>query len=215
VGRLVVIEGIDGSGKRTVADGLEKALRECGRSVRRMGFPRYGRSHAADLVRDALYGRAGDLSGSVYGMAVLYAMDRAHARDELADAVHGSDVLLLDRYVASNAAYGAARLGPDDAEEFLDWVRELEFGRLGLPVPDLQVLLRVPVPVAVARTGRRADEEPGRERDGFETDGGLQERVAAVYEELAATRWLSPWHVVDSAADVDHAALAGAVGNAG
>jgi len=211
VGRLIVIEGLDGAGKRTLADGVEKALTADGATVGRMAFPRYGRSREADLVREALYGRIGDLSDSVHGMAVLYALDRAGAADELRAAIEGHDVVLLDRYVASNAAYGAARLKQDAHGEFVTWVQELEIDRFGLPVPDAQLLLRVPGDVAADRATRRAVEETDRARDNFEADGDLQARVAGVYEQLAGRRWLSRWLELDGVADIDHAAVAAAI----
>jgi dTMP kinase len=190
VGRLVVIEGLDGAGKRTLADGLAAALISGGATVARMAFPRYEVDVHAELVRDALYGRLGDLADSVHGMAVLFALDRLRA---------AHDVLLLDRYVASNAAYGAARLAEDAGGGFVDWVRALEVDRFGVPVPDVQVLLRVPVRLAAARARGRAVADPARERDVFEVDSGLQARCAAVYDGLAATGWLAPWMVVDGA----------------
>ena len=81
VGRLIVIEGLDGSGKRTLTDALSARWRADGRSVATMAFPRYGVDVHADLVRDALYGRLGDLSDSVYGPALLFALDRRAAAD--------------------------------------------------------------------------------------------------------------------------------------
>jgi dTMP kinase len=209
VGRLVVIEGLDGAGKRTLADRLEKALLDRDAAIGRIAFPRYGRSRAADLVRDALYERAGDLSTSVYGMAALYALDRHGAFDELTAALAEHDVVLLDRYVASNAAYGAARLGQDGGGAFVEWVRRLEVERHGMPVPDVQLLLRVPNEVAAGRARQRAVEEAGRGRDVFESDAELQARVAAVYDDLAARRWLAPWRVLAGATPVDCADLAG------
>ena len=160
-----------------------------------MAFPRYGRSAPADLVADALHGRVGDLGDSVYGMAVLFALDRSAAVAELNAMLVEHDVVLLDRYAASNAAFGAARLYQDARGEFQDWVRRLEFDRLGAPVPALQVLLRVPVQVAASRAVRRAGTEADRVRDAFERDGGLQTRTATVYDGLAADQWCSPWFV--------------------
>lgn len=208
MGRLIVIEGLDGAGKRTFADGVEKALLDDGAKVRRLSFPRYGQSHAADLVQEALYGRIGDLSDSVYGMAVLYALDRHQARKELVDLQRAHDIVLLDRYVASNAAYGAARLHQSAGGEFVEWVLNLEIGRFGLPRPDEQLLLRVPGEVAAERARQRAVEEVDRERDDFESDDDLQNRVAAVYDDLAASQWLAPWRVVDGVTGTDHAAIA-------
>lgn len=200
MGRLVVIEGLDGAGKRTLADLLTGALTARGATVARMAFPRYGTNVHAQLVRDALYGRLGDLADSVYGMAVLFALDRRDAADELRALRATHDVLLLDRYVASNAAYGAARLHENAHGPFAGWVRTLEADRFGVPVPDAQLLLRVPVAVAAARATGRAVTDAERAKDAFEADPGLQARCAAIYEQLAATDWLAPWFVVDGSA---------------
>ncbi len=200
VGRLVVIEGLDGAGKRTVADAVATALTGRGASVGRMAFPRYGTDVHADLVRDALYGRLGDLADSVHAMAVLFALDRRDAADELRALRRQHDVVLLDRYVASNAAYGAARLHEDADGPFVEWVRALEVDRFGVPVPDAQLLLRVPATVAAARADGRAAADQARTKDRYETDRGLQARCAAVYDGLAAAGWLAPWLVLDDTA---------------
>ena len=107
---LVVIEGLDGSGKRTLTAGLQAALQARGRSVATLAFPRYGASVTADLAHEALHGSHGDLAGSVYAMAVLFALVRAGAKEQINDLLDEHDVVILDRYVASNAAYCAARL---------------------------------------------------------------------------------------------------------
>jgi dTMP kinase len=208
VGRLVVIEGLDGAGKRTLADALVTALRRTGASVAQVAFPRYGDDIHADLVRDALHGDLGDLSESVHGMALLFALDRLAAKDELRVLMASHDVLLADRYVASNAAYGAARLHEDADGPFTGWVRALEMDRFDLPVPQAQLLLRVPVEVAAGRADRRAEVDAERAKDSFEADAGLQARCAAVYDQLAALNWLSPWHVIDGTLTVDAAVLA-------
>lgn len=208
MGRLVVIEGLDGAGKRTLADALVTAFRQAGASVAQMAFPRYGKDIHADLVRDALRGDLGDLSGSVHGMATLFALDRLAAKDELRVLLASHDILLADRYVASNAAYGAARRHEGAAGPFAEWVRTLEMDRFGLPVPRAQLLLRVPVDVAANRADQRAATDTDRTKDSFEADAGLQARCAAVYDELAARNWLSPWHVLDGTSAIDTAVLA-------
>jgi dTMP kinase len=208
VGRLIVIEGLDGAGKRTLSDRLCAALTDRGASSARLAFPRYDADVHAELARDALYGRLGDLAASVHGMAVLFALDRRGATADLRAAVSGHDVVLVDRYVASNAAYGAARLRQDADGELVEWVRELEVGRFGIPVPDHQLLLAVPRAVAAERAAHRERTEPGRERDAYEADAALQERTGAVYAQLAAASWLSPWTVLDGAGALDADALA-------
>ncbi|MBB4688547.1 dTMP kinase [Amycolatopsis jiangsuensis] len=208
MGRLVVIEGLDGAGKRTLADGLTAALEAAGASVAGLAFPRYGRSVHADLVREALHRGHGDLADSVYGMAMLYALDRGGAAEEIRELRAAHDVVLLDRYVASNAAYAAARLRQHADGAVVRWVWDLEVTRFALPRPDAHLLLRVSPEVAAERAERRAETDSARARDAFESDDSLQQRCAAVYDELAAAGWLAPWHVLDGVTGVDVATLA-------
>lgn len=213
VGRLIVIEGLDGSGKRTLTDALSARWRAEGRSVATMAFPRYGVDVHADLVQDALYGRLGDLSQSVYGPALLFALDRQAAAAEIRRLVAANDVLLLDRYVTSNAAYGSARLGgPAVQTGFAQWVRELEVDRFGVPLPDHQVLLATPLDVAAQRARSRAADSAERALDSFESDAGLQQRTSEMYALLAGQSYLSPWSVLIPEPDGSLSIPAGLVG---
>jgi dTMP kinase len=198
---LIAIEGVDGAGKRTLSEGLRAAFLAAGKSVATLAFPRYGQSVTADIAAEALHGEHGDLASSVYAMAMLFALDRAGAIEDIAALRRDHDVLILDRYVASNAAYSAARLHQDAAGDAAAWVHALEYQRLGLPAPDWQVLLGVPAELAGERARRRAESDPGRPRDSYERDGGLQQRTGAVYAELSDAGWGGRWLVVD--ADVD------------
>jgi dTMP kinase len=203
---LIAIEGVDGAGKRTLAQGLRAAFEGAGRTVASLSFPRYGRSVPADIAAEALHGEHGDLSGSVYAMAVLFAMDRAGAREEV-ELLHTEyDVLILDRWVASNAAYSAARLRQGADGDVVTWVRELEYGRLRLPAPDWQVLLDVPAELAAERAEHRANTEADRAKDAYERDDDLQRRTGRVYSGLAAAGWGGRWFVAGP--DIDGAALA-------
>lgn len=203
-----MIEGLDGAGKRTLTDRLLRALAARGATADTLAFPRYAADVHAELARDALHGRLGDLADSVHAMAVLFALDRRGAAGDLRAALAAHDVVLVDRYVASNAAYGAARLGQDADGEFVEWVGELEVARFGIPVPDRHLLLAVPHAVAAERAVGRERSEPGRERDRYESDAGLQERTAAVYRGLAACGWLAPWTELDGVAEIDADELA-------
>ncbi len=203
---LIAIEGVDGAGKRTLSEALRKAFQAAGKSVAITAFPRYGQSVTADVAAEALHGQHGDLASSVYAMAMLFALDRAGAVEDIEALCRDHDVVILDRYVASNAAYSAARLHEDAAGAAAAWVLELEYRRLRLPAPDWQVLLAVPVELAGQRARSRAQSDPGRARDSYERDDQLQLRTGAVYAELAAASWGGPWLVAD--ADVDPAELA-------
>ena len=197
MGALVVIEGLDGSGKQTLTAKLSAQARAAGIAIATLAFPRYGLDIHADLVRDALYGRLGDLSDSVYGPALLFALDRRAAAAEIRELTARHDLVILDRYVSSNAAYGAARLGAPVVETgFPGWVLDLEIGRFELPRPDRQVLLATPPHVAAERAAGRADDDSSRSLDRFEADAGLQARTGAMYELLAGQSYLSPWTVL-------------------
>lgn len=188
---IIAIEGIDGAGKNTLVSAIRERV-----DADVLAFPRYDTSAPAQLVQEALHGRMGDLTDSAYAMATLFALDRHGAREELQPYVGSDRLVLLDRYVASNAAYSAARLG-DDA--VMDWVHDLEFGRLGLPAPDLQVLLATEPETASLRAASREQLDPGRERDRYERDAGLQQRTYDAYLRLASQGWAGRWLVTTDA----------------
>ena len=203
---LIAIEGVDGAGKRTLAQGLTKAFEAAGKSVATLAFPRYGQSIHADLAAEALHGQHGDLASSVYAMALLFALDRAGAATQIRELCGDHDVVILDRYVASNAAYSAARLHQGADGDVVDWVHQIEYRRLQLPPPDWQVLLGVSAEMAGQRARDRARQDASRSRDAYERDNELQQRTGAAYAGLAAAGWGGRWLVVD--ADVDPGQLA-------
>jgi dTMP kinase len=198
---LVVVEGLDGAGKNTLTTALVAELAARGLSVGRLAFPRYG-TVLADLAADALHGGQAGAADSPHAMALLFALDRHAALGELGALRAAHDVVLLDRYVASNAAYTAARLGPEREAEVVAWIGELEFDRLGLPAPDLQLLLDTPTEVAAERAGTREAADPGRTRDRYERDATLQADTGAAYRRLAGAHWRSPWRVLGVDPDV-------------
>ncbi|HIW91380.1 MAG TPA: dTMP kinase [Candidatus Corynebacterium avicola] len=216
---IIAFEGIDGAGKNTLVTALEAELLSREIPVARLAFPRYETSVHAQLASAALHGEMGDLVDSVHGMATMFALDRAEVAAELAGFDEDGYVVLLDRWVASNAAYSAARLSQDAATgEVVAWVEDLEFAQLGVPVPDLQILVDVPDSVTAGRVASRAEEDADRAVDAYEADGGLQSRTLEAYRALAAAQWNSPWIVLDnsgerSALDGQLAEVADAVEN--
>lgn len=206
MGKLIVIEGVDGAGKNTLARRLVSAWERDDLDVIRIGFPRYDYSIHADLAAEALRGRHGDTAQSVHAMALLFALDRKYAAKDLRKALSRNDIVLLDRYVASNAAYTAARLSESADGDAVEWIRALEFDRFGVPVPDVQILLDVPVELAAERAASRESDDISRTRDAYERDGSLQSRTSAVYGGLAASNWASRWEVVGPDVDPDRLA---------
>jgi dTMP kinase len=203
---LIAIEGVDGAGKRTLTTGLRAAFEAAHKSVASLAFPRYGHSITADLAAEALHGQHGDFATSVYAMAVLFALDRADAKEEIGHLDTAYDVVILDRYVASNAAYSAARLHQGADGDVVTWVQEIEYDRLKLPKPDWQVLLDVPAELAAERAENRANTEADRAKDVYERDDGLQRRTGEVYAALAAQNWCGQW--MKAGPDVDPSELA-------
>jgi dTMP kinase len=203
---LIAIEGVDGAGKRTLTTGLRAEFEAAHKSVASLAFPRYGHSITADLAAEALHGQHGDLATSVYAMAVLFALDRADAKEEIGHLDTAYDVVILDRYVASNAAYSAARLQQGADSDVVTWVQELEYDRLKLPKPDWQVLLDVPAELAAERAENRANAEADRAKDVYERNDGLQRRTGEVYAALAAKNWCGQW--MKAGPDVDPSELA-------
>jgi len=193
MGVLIAVEGLDGAGKRTLIDGLIDELSGKGLRAGSLAFPQYGRSVHADLAAEALRGGHGDLAGSINAMAIMFALDRADASAELSNLLDANDIVILDRWVASNAAYSAARAEQDADGEIVSWVGDLEFGRLALPTPDLTVLIDIPTEVAAERARRRGELDTTRALDAYERDGGLQHRTGEVYRELADRDWFGRW----------------------
>jgi dTMP kinase len=143
-GKLIAIEGIDGSGKRTQVELLAGTLRQRGYAVYQTGFPKYD-STFGKLVGQFLDGQLGRLDTvDPRFTALLYAGDRLEAKPEMESALERGCVVLADRYVGSNLAHQGARCGPEKREEFLDWIRQVEYSVYGLPREQLILYLRVP-----------------------------------------------------------------------
>lgn len=197
MGQLIAIEGVDGAGKRTLTGALTTRCAAQGLSVATLDFPRYGRSVHADLAAESLKGGHGDVVSSAYAMGLLFALDRRDAMEELTGLTRIHDLVILDRWVASNAAYGAARLHQDGDGDMARWVYQLEYERFGLPHPDWQVFLNVSPELAGERARSREQQDTDRTRDTYERDADLQSRVSAAYADLAQRNWGGPWVVTD------------------
>ena len=193
---ILAIEGIDGAGKNTLTTQLVADLEQAGLTVKHMGFPAYGQNQWAITIDEALHGKHPDLIADPLAMAELFYRDRAAMRSALLELTTTADVVVMDRYFASNFAYTAARLdiaiSPNPGDAIPDVIKQLtaaEVGQRGLPAADLTVLIDAPVELAASRAEKRAAMDASRERDEYERDGRLQARVAQAYRNLAARHW--------------------------
>src|SRR5712692_1433126 len=152
-GKLIALEGIYGSGKRTQLDLLAHALDARGLPLLRIAFPRYD-SCFGKLAGRYLNGDFGPLEAvDPHLSAVLYAGDRFEAKDEIESALAAGTIVLADRYIGSNLAHQSERVPPGQRDEFLAWLRHVEYGIYGLAVEDLVVYLRIPAPEAYRLIG--------------------------------------------------------------
>jgi dTMP kinase len=185
-GKLIALEGIDGSGKQTQLDLLARALEARGQAVFRISFPRY-ESFYGKLVGRYLNGEFGALNAvDPHLSALLYAGDRLEARPEIEAALAAGKIVLADRYIGSNLAHQSARVAPGQREEFLAWLKRLEYGLYALPAEDLVVYLRVPVVEAHRLVGLKAARAyTSLKRDIQEADIKHLEEAAIIYDRLA------------------------------
>lgn len=150
-GKLIVLEGTDGSGKSTQFGRLCQQLNEAGIPYRHVVFPRYD-SPSSSLIRMYLGGEFGAAPSDVnaYAASAFYAVDRyASYKQDWEDWYLNGGLVLCDRYTTSNAVHQASKLPSGEQETFLDWLYEFEFDRLGLPAPDLVLYLDMPTGMSV------------------------------------------------------------------
>lgn len=189
---LIVLEGLDGAGKSTQVRMFREYLESISPDVKYIHFPRYDAPVYGELISKFLRGDFG-ANDAVHPqlVALLFAEDRRTAAPEIRATVEAGGTVLLDRYVYSNIAYQCAKL-PDDreAEELRSWILDTEYGRFGLPRPDLNIFLDVPISF-VRRSLEKQRNGADREylhgsRDIHEADLGFQERVREMYRRQAA-----------------------------
>lgn len=189
---LIVLEGLDGAGKSTQVRRLRAYLESVCTSLEYIHFPRYDAPVFGDLIGKFLRGGFGSIE-SVHPqlVALLFAEDRKAASADIIRTLSEGGTVLLDRYVYSNIAYQCAKLpDPDDAEELREWIINTEYGQFGLPRPDLNIFLDVPISfVEKSLNGDRKGEERDYlegSRDIHEADIGFQKRVRAMYRRQAS-----------------------------
>ena len=196
--KLIVIEGLDGSGKATQAKRLTEALVEKGIPVREVSFPDYG-SDSSALVRMYLSGQFGTDPQNVnaYAASSFFAVDRfaSYKKDWHRDYARG--VVIADRYTTSNAVHQCSKLPKEQWEDFLNWLFDFEYKKLGIPAPDRVIYLNVDPAVSQAlMTARYSGDE--NKKDIHERDIAYlrHSREAAAYcaEKLG-------WETVDCCRD--------------
>jgi len=194
LGRLVVIEGIDGSGKSTQFKLLCGRLEREARDFMRVTFPQYSEPSSA-LVKMYLSGEFGTDPEDVnaYAASSFFAVDRfASYKKQWQRYFECGGTVLTDRYTTSNAIHQGSKLEDSERTHFFTWLYEYEFGLLRLPRPTAVIYLDVPVEVSVARM-RLREKETGAKADIHETDTEYLRKCADCGRQAAVHYG---WHTV-------------------
>lgn len=149
-GKLIVIEGLDGSGKSTQVECLKQRLNELNISVRQIKLPDYD-DKSSTLVKMYLSGEFGSQPSDVniYAASSFYAVDRyaSYARHWKNDYLGGT-LILADRYTTSNAVHQAVKLPENRWADYIDWLTDYEYNKLQIPAPDKVIYLSMPVEIS-------------------------------------------------------------------
>lgn len=187
-GHLIIIEGGDGCGKATQTQLLLQRLQQAGRTVRAVSFPDYD-SPSSALVKMYLQGDFGSDAEDVnpYAATTFYAVDRfASYQMKWKDFLASGGIVLADRYTTSNMLYQMIKFDSmAERSAYLDWLWDLEFTKMGLPVPDQVILLDVPMAVSERLMAARKGKTGGQTGDIHEQDAAFLAKCHAAYSELA------------------------------
>ena len=171
MGKLIVFEGTDGSGKSTQFELLAKRLEAEQIGFQRLRFPQYEEPSSA-LIRMYLGGAFGDDPEAVnaYAASTFYAVDRYASYQRVwKDYYQGGGLVVSDRYTTSNAVHQGSKVPEGERAEFFRWLYDLEYDRMGLPRPDLVVLLDMPVELS-EQLMRKREQSTGTHADIHERD---------------------------------------------
>ena len=148
-GKVIVLEGLDGSGKSTQLDLAVSYLKENGVNCRKLSFPNYD-SVSGMLVEGYLKGEIScDGRNGAYAASVIYAIDRyTSCVADWKEYYESGGVIVSGRYTTSNAIYQLTKVPEEERGEFLDWLFDLEYNKMGLPKPDMVIFLDMPVEVS-------------------------------------------------------------------
>ncbi len=190
MGRFIVLDGLDGSGKGTQAERLRDRLMAEGRRVKLISFPNYG-TPGAVAVEYYLGGALGSdpAATNAYAASTFYAVDRYLSfRTDWGEFLAGEgNVLIANRYTSANAVHQLSKMPREGWDDFLDWLGDFEFDRLGLPRPDLTLYLEMTPEISMRLVSHRSD-TTGQQKDIHELDPHHLEAsyAAALY---ASDRW--------------------------
>ncbi len=177
MGKLIVIEGLDGSGKSTQLELLEKNLKAAGVDCKTVSFPDYD-NPSSTLVKMYLSGEFGKKPEDVnaYAASVFYTVDRyASFKANWGEYYNSGKTVIAGRYTTSNAIHQASKLPPESWEDFLSWLYDFEYSKIGIPKPDKVIFLDMPIQVSQKLLTKRYNGDNSK-KDIHESDTEYLER---------------------------------------
>lgn len=200
-GKLIVIDGTDGSGKGTQTKLLVERLKKEGYDIEIADFPRYGQKSAA-LVEEYLNGKFGSPQEvGAYRASIFYACDRYAASFEIKQWLTQGKIIISNRYVSSNMGHQAGKIQDlNERDKFLNWLEDLEYNLFAIPRPDLNLLLYMPPAIGQQLVDQKESRDyvNGKKRDIHEAD--LQHLIDASQAYLYVAQKYQ-WEVIDCAPD--------------
>ena len=184
---LLAIEGLDGAGKGTQAKMLRDRVREEGYKVELISFPRYQETKTSQLITAYLNGEFGEIREvPPHFAATLFAMERLESRQYIEEMRQECELVIVDRYVASNLAYQSARfIDPKSRSTFMEWLADLEFEKYAMPFPQLSIFLEIPVRTSQKLVAQKKKRSYTQETyDLHEQDTEYLSSVLGVYNHL-------------------------------
>ncbi|MEA4894571.1 MAG: deoxynucleoside kinase [Oscillospiraceae bacterium] len=170
-GKLIVLEGIDGSGKSTQFRLLAERLERDGVPFRRLVFPRYDKS-SSSLLRSYLSGEFGKEPGDVnaFAASTFFFVDRfASFKTDWGEYYKSGGTVICDRYTTSNAIHQGAKLPENELDAFFDWLYDFEFRLMELPKPDIVLYMDIDLETCLRQMKAR-QEQTGTSGDIHETN---------------------------------------------
>jgi dTMP kinase len=176
VGRFIVFEGVDGSGKATQVGLLTERLKEEGNKVKKIDFPRHGEAPGffVDAYLNGKYGTAeevGPFRGSIF-----YTLDRYDASFDIKKLLEEGEIIIADRYVASNIGHQGGKIkDKEERKRYFDWLYNLEYNLFEIPKPNITFILKTSPELSLKMSNNITDEKKKERRKSYLGDDKNQD----------------------------------------
>ncbi len=186
-GKLIVIDGSDGTGKTTQKQLLVETLKFGGYEVETADFPQYGQK-SAGIVEEYLNGKYGPVNAKA--ASIFYAVDRFDASFQLRKWLEEGKIVVSNRYVTASAGHQGGKIADDDERlKYFRWLNDLEYNIFGIPKPDLNLILHIPAEVAQQLVDKKSSDARkyvnGKKRDIHEADINHLKNAEKVFMQIA------------------------------